>query len=120
MITHFSNPDSSLILEAGREVSLTLDLEVKNDAEYVMIEVPIPAGCSYASEETNFRLEVHREYFKEKTSIFCERLKKGNYRFEIRLLPRYSGKYRLNPAKAELMYLPTFYGNNEMKKIVVE
>ena len=27
-----------------------------------------------------------------------------------------TGSYRLNPARAELMYYPVFHGRNEMKK----
>jgi hypothetical protein len=35
-------------------------------------------------------------------------------------MPRYSGKYTLNPAKAELMYFPMFNANNELKKVTIE
>jgi uncharacterized protein YfaS (alpha-2-macroglobulin family) len=48
-----------------------------------------------------------------------EKMDKGVYTFEIELEPRYTGNYQLNPAKAELMYFPVFYGRNEMKKTVV-
>jgi uncharacterized protein YfaS (alpha-2-macroglobulin family) len=116
----FENLDAAMNLTAGKEVKLIVDLIVKKDAEYVMIEIPVPAGCSYASKETNFQHEAHREYFKEQTSIFCEYLKAGSYRFEIKLLPRFSGSYNLNPAKAELMYFPVFYGNNQVKKVVIK
>jgi hypothetical protein len=34
-------------------------------------------------------------------------------------MPRYSGKYTLNPAKAEQMYFPVFYGREGMKKVVL-
>jgi uncharacterized protein YfaS (alpha-2-macroglobulin family) len=63
--------------------------------------------------------EVHREYFKDKVSIFCSYLKKGSYTFTIPLLPRYTGKFNLNPAKAELMYFPVFYGREGMKKVEI-
>lgn len=116
----FDNQDSTTVLESGKEVNLIVDVEVKKDAKYVMLNVPIPAGCSYVSKETNYPIESHREYFKEQISIFCESLRKGKYRFEISLLPRYTGKYHLNPAKAELMYFPTIYGNNEIKKVIVK
>ncbi|WP_158795284.1 hypothetical protein [Pedobacter sp. L105] len=62
-------------------------------------------------------VKTHREYFKHKTSIFCSRLKVGKYIFEIELMPRYSGSYSLNPAKAELMYFPVFYGREGMKRM---
>ena len=45
------------------------------------------------------------------------KLKQGKYTFNIDLMLRYSGSYVLNPAKAEMMYFPVFYGREGMKKI---
>lgn len=114
--TRFSN-DSASILKAGQETTLLADVQIKKDAEYVMINIPIPGGCSYADKKNNFPKESHREYFKNETTIFCEYLSKGTYSFEIKLIPRYTGSYTLNPAKIELMYFPTFKGNNEIKRV---
>jgi uncharacterized protein YfaS (alpha-2-macroglobulin family) len=114
-----NKPSNQVGLKAGKPVKLVVHVEVKQEAEYVMLEVPIPAGCSYEQKSTNYSNEVHREYFTYKTSIFCQRLKKGKYEFTILLLPRYSGIYTLNPAKAQLMYFPVFYGRNEVKKVSV-
>ena len=60
------------------------------------------------------------DYFKNKVSIFCSSLKKGDYTFTVSLLPRYTGSYHLNPAKAELMYFPVLYGREGMKRVKVE
>ena len=84
-----------------------------------MINVPIPASCSYADKPNNFPGEAHREYFKQETAIFCEKLAAGTYEFEIELMPRYTGTYTLNPAKVELMYFPTFFANNGKKTLKV-
>jgi TonB-dependent SusC/RagA subfamily outer membrane receptor len=108
-------------LKAGTLVSLTVEVEVRADADYVMIEIPIPAGCSYENKIQNFwGIETHREYFKHKTTIFCTKLKKGTYRFAVQLMPRYSGNYSLNPAKAEMMYFPVFYGREGMKQVAIK
>lgn len=108
-------------LIVGVPAVLTVTLQVKQeDAQYVMIEVPIPAGCSYASKPVNYsRQEVYREYFKEKTVIFSEQLPIGTYKFTIPLLPRFTGRYTLNPAKVELMYFPVVNANNEGKSISI-
>ena len=104
-------------LHAGERVELVATVTADSDAEYVMVEIPIPAGCSYDSKEKgDFWKETHREYYKEKVAVFCKKLRKGTYTFTVRLLPRYTGSYHLNPARAELMYYPVFYGRNEMKK----
>jgi|AGTN01.1.fsa_nt_gi Large extracellular alpha-helical protein len=116
--THFEDHPVQLI--QGKKTKMIVDLQVKKDADFVMINVPIPAGCSYDGKKQNLRNEIHREYFKNETVIFCEQLRSGKYTFEIELLPRFSGNYTLNPAKVELMYFPTFNANNEAKKIGIE
>lgn len=107
-------------LRAGKPERLDVMIEVYKDAEYVMIEVPIPAACSYENKGGYAADEVHRESFRDKTSIFCESLKAGKYTFSINLLPRYAGTFTLNPAKVELMYFPVFEANNLMRKVEVE
>ncbi|MDR0232825.1 MAG: carboxypeptidase-like regulatory domain-containing protein [Dysgonamonadaceae bacterium] len=114
-------------LQAGVAATLTVAVKVKQkNAEHVMIEVPIPAGCSYASKNNYSRYgygsgrEVYREYFKNRVVIFCESLPIGEYIYSIALLPRYTGKYILNPAKVEMMYFPVIESNNGIDKVVIE
>ena len=107
-------------LAAGKPVKFICLVQIKRKADYVMIEVPIPAGCSYQSRRQYYGRETHREYGREKVSIFCEVLPEGRYEFEVELLPRYSGKYTLNPAKTELMYFPMFYGRNVKRLVEVD
>lgn len=113
--------DSLAQLKAGVPVDLQVEVVVKGDADYVMIEVPIPAGCSYREKPQPYsNNEVHREYFKNKVSIFCSSLRQGKYTFRVPLQPRYTGTYHLNPARAEMMYFPVFYGREGMKQVVVQ
>jgi uncharacterized protein YfaS (alpha-2-macroglobulin family) len=115
-------------LTAGEKTTLMVTVEVKQkNAEYVMIEVPIPAGCSYNSKtanDYNYYMnpgkEVYREYFKDRVVIFCENLPIGTYDYKIELMPRYTGRYFLNPAKIELMYFPVIYSNNDERKVGIE
>ncbi|SDK38156.1 TonB-dependent outer membrane receptor, SusC/RagA subfamily, signature region [Pedobacter sp. ok626] len=108
-------------LKPGTLATLRVDVDVRADADYVMIEIPIPAGCSYENKIQSFwGIETHREYFKHKTSIFCTKLKKGTYTFTVQLMPRYAGNYILNPAKAEMMYFPVFYGREGMKRVAIK
>jgi TonB-dependent SusC/RagA subfamily outer membrane receptor len=114
----FENHDT--ILKAGKPVKLIVNVSVKKASEYVMIEIPIPAGCSYQDKSNFVWGEDYREYFKEKVCIYCSRLAQKNYTFEVNLLPRYNGVYHLNPAKAELMYFPVFFGREGMKTIQIK
>ena len=108
------------LLKAGKEVKLKVQLKVKKDDDYVMVNVPIPGGCSYLDKSRSSHYEVYRESFKNETAIFCEKLRRGDYEFTIDLMPRYTGKYTLNPAKVELMYFPTFNANNSLRKVTIE
>jgi hypothetical protein len=105
-------------VKGGEAITLYAEVTVKADADFVMVEVPIPAGCSYDGKEQGYYYggEVHREYFKNKVSIFCRKLTVGKYKFAVKLMPRYSGTYHLNPAKAEMMYFPVFYGREALKQ----
>jgi len=110
-------PDNSI--KNGEEVTLKVNISVNKEAEYTMLNIPIPGGFDYSSKPVNYGLEDHREYFKHKTSIFCSQLKEGEYTFEIPLIAKYSGTYNLNPAKVELMYFPTFHAHEGLKVVKV-
>ncbi|SIT82388.1 carboxypeptidase-like regulatory domain-containing protein [Pontibacter indicus] len=118
--TSFKGMAGQAVLTAGMPVELVVEVEAKANADFVMIEVPIPAGCSYDEKTGRGPYEVHREYFRHKVAIFADRLPKGKHTYTIRLLPRYSGTYTLNPAKAELMYFPVFYGRTGLKGVTIE
>ncbi len=108
-------------LEQGKKAILEVTLEVKNLTEYLMLEVPVPAGCSYGVKSMYSRYpETHREYFRQHTAIFYKVLQPGTYTVEIELEPRFTGTFTLNPARAEQMYFPVFFGRNELKSVKIE
>jgi len=118
--TSFSK--DSVKLEAGKPIALRVEVNVKKDASFenVMIEVPIPGACSYADKRQIFNgVETHREYFKDRTVIFCETMKAGKYIFLVHLLPRFTGKYLMNPAQVSLMYVPVVNANTAIKSVEV-
>ncbi len=106
-------------LKAGESTTLRVTVFVKKPAEYVKIEVPIPAGCSYDEKSGWYPGEQYREQYRDRTVIFCNRLEYGKYTFDIKLLPRYTGSYSLLPAVAELMYFPVFFGRNESTSVKI-
>jgi uncharacterized protein YfaS (alpha-2-macroglobulin family) len=114
------NSNNLTQLIAGKAVRLKVEVDVKGDADYVMVEIPVPAGCSYNDKSpSRSNNEVHREHFKNKVSIFCSSLSKGRHTFTVSLMPRYSGNFHVNPAKAEMMYFPVFFGREGMKKVII-
>jgi TonB-dependent SusC/RagA subfamily outer membrane receptor len=117
--TYFENNGATIKhLKAGEKVAMKVEVNVLKDAEYVHLEMPIPAGCTYGTK-ANIQWNEYREYFRDRVMIFAEKLNKGVYTYTIELEPRYSGTFTLNPAKAQLMYFPTFYGRNEIKTVTI-
>lgn len=106
-------------LEEGRPVRLEARIDVEADADYVMIEIPIPAGMAYASEQPRSHYETYRERYMERTSIFCTRLPRGRHTFSVDLVPRYAGSYAVGAARAELMYYPTRCGRNASTRCII-
>ncbi len=117
--TSFTTDQKPGILVAGKKVTCSITVHVKKDADYIMLQVPIPAGCSYNEKTKASYSEAHREYYKNQVNIYLDHLFIGKYTFKFDLLPRYVGIFHLNPAKAEPMYLPLMYGNNEMKQVKI-
>jgi hypothetical protein len=108
-------------LEQSRPAFLKVKLTVENATDYLLLEVPIPAGCSYGSKQrSRGYTETYREYLRNKVAIFCEHLEPGEYSYYIELEPRFTGQFQLNPAKAEQMYFPVFYGREGMKRVGIE
>lgn len=114
-------PGTRVVLRAGQPAELLVTVDVKSPARYVLVEVPIPAGCSYATmPAAPHPGEVHREYLRHQTGIFLDALPIGRHQFRIALQPRFRGTYTVNPAKAELVYFPTKFGRSASKQAVVE
>lgn len=106
-------------LQQGKTVDLIAKVTVSKAAEYVVIEVPIPAGCSYADYQSYSRGEVHREQLRHCTNIYCDALAEGEYEFRISLIPRFTGYYTVNPAQVEMIYFPVFNANNTITTVKI-
>ncbi len=116
--TSLGNNDNMLM--SGNVITMHVNIECKAEAEYVMLEIPIPAGCYYENKNQGSYPEVYREYFKNRVCIFFEKMQKDNYQFDIELISKFKGSYSLNPSRIELMYFPTFFGRNMLKKVSIQ
>ncbi|WP_353483189.1 alpha-2-macroglobulin family protein [Haliscomenobacter sp.] len=102
-------------------VSLRVEVENFKPANYVMIEIPIPAGCTYFNkQESRNGHEAHREYFTDRVAIFCDALPAGKHQFEVQLAPQFTGSFTLNPVWVEDMYHPLENGSNYIRKVLIK
>ena len=104
-------------LRAGQPAELVVTVDVQAEARYVLLEVPLPAGCSYGPAPARNPLETHRENLRHQVGIFIDYLPIGRHTFRVAVQPRYRGQYTLNPARAELVYFPTRYGRTGSKQV---
>ncbi|HXB42712.1 MAG TPA: alpha-2-macroglobulin family protein, partial [Puia sp.] len=105
-------------LHSGQKIKMIVEVNALKESDYVMVEMPIPAGCVYASKEQD-DWTMHNEFLKNKVIIFSEKMNTGIHYFEVELESRYNGTFTINPAKISLMYFPVFYGRNGMKEIEI-
>lgn len=109
-------------IESGKFVTLHTRIIVKKDAKFMSVEIPIPAGCTYAEKNNNlwYSYEVHREYFKDRIAIYYENLPVGTYHLYFKLEPRFKGVYSINNSLIENMYFPQLNGYNALTQMKVK
>ena len=105
------------VLKAGASFAINVTVEVKKQAEFVQINIPIPAGAVYNGKPNSGH--QHREYLKDKVQIFIENLTIGKHEFSVPLQARFEGVFTVNPAEAQMMYFPVFSGNDGLKMLAI-
>lgn len=114
--TRWQNPT----LVRGENARLIVTVTAEKEAEYVVISVPVPGGCSYNDHQPRSMTETHREEYRNKVNIYCERMSAGTHTFEIDLTPRFNGRYTINPATVKMIYFPAFNANNMIKSVDIK
>ena len=116
----FNNVITNAACKLGEPITLTINVESFKTVDNVMLEIPIPAGFSYYKKPQAAGAETYRLYDYDKTAIFLDKMSAGAYSFTIQLIPKFSGTFKIPPAKVELMYYPEMYNITAPKVIVVE
>ncbi|MCI4669023.1 MAG: hypothetical protein MRZ79_12890 [Bacteroidia bacterium] len=106
-------------LKKGESYQFLVEVDAASFANFIALTIPIPAGCTF-SEKIPAAGELHREYYKDRVVIYLENMDKGKHSFVVPLLSRFGGNYSLNPVQVEMMYMPQFRGNNEIKQLSIE
>lgn len=119
--SHFTQAgDSVAVLRTGTLAEMVVSVDARRRADYVMLEVPIPAGCVSANRSGGSHpQEIHREYQRDRIVVYLNELPEGAHEFRIALEPRFAGKYQLNPAVVTPMYLPGAAGNNAIRTVEI-
>lgn len=108
-------------LKVGEPATLRAKVTSTSQQEFVMVEIPIPAGCEVEQDKCYKGYnETYREYARDKVSIYYQVLRPGQLTIEIPLQVRFKGEYTLNPAYIEAMYTPTFNAYESTRIITIK
>lgn len=97
-------------IAAGDLVEVRLDLEAKNDLEYVLVEDAKAAGLETVEALSGYRWEgdlfPYVEWRDDRVCLYLSRLPRGTHSFTYRFRAETPGGFTALPARAEGMYEP--------------
>jgi hypothetical protein len=134
----------------GEEVEARVRLTLPNELEYVMVEVPKPAGCEpvnplsgwdarlLAVEEDDRVAATHqgadrkeasdaepgrllyREEHDDRSVFFLDHVAAGAWEIRFRMRATTPGDFRVLPAKVTAMYVPAVTANSDARRMKIE
>jgi uncharacterized protein YfaS (alpha-2-macroglobulin family) len=115
-------------LHSGDTIVSRITVEGGN-AQYLMIEDPIPAGCEQVAEVGGFNLDYNeqgwtnwysnREFRDDRTVLFLNYFWAGKQTFQYAMQVQEPGDFRVAPARVELMYQPSVQSNTASGKLTI-
>jgi len=115
---------SGAAVSSGDLVEIELEIESKNDYEYIIVEDMKAAGFEAVDPRSGYlpnAMGAYVELRDERVVFFVRRLARGRHSVAYRLRAEIPGHYSALPAKAAAMYAPELKANsNEIKLRVQE
>jgi alpha-2-macroglobulin len=109
-------------LKSGDLVEVELEIDSKNDYEYLLFEDPKAAGFEPLAVQSGYTFDglgTYREVRDEKVCFFVRRLPRGKHSVSYRLRAEIPGRFSALPAQAYAMYAPELRGNSDEIKLRV-
>jgi len=110
-------------LKSGDLVEIELEIDSKNDYEYLVFEDMKPAGfepVDLRSGYTGNALGAYMEFRDNRVVFFVRRLARGKHSVSYRMRAEIPGKFSALPTKAWAMYAPELKANSDEIKLRVE
>ncbi len=111
------------VLKSGDLVEVELEIDSKNDYEYVLFEDMKAAGFEPVEVRSGYNgndLNAYVEFHDERVGFFARVLARGKHSVSYRLRAEIPGKFSALPAKASAMYAPELKANSSEAKVAVE
>jgi uncharacterized protein YfaS (alpha-2-macroglobulin family) len=109
-------------LKSGELVEVELEIDSKNDYEYVLFEDFKPAGFEPVEVRSGYNrndLGAYVELRDERVCFFVRSLARGKHSVSYRMRAEIPGKFSALPAQASAMYAPELRGNSDEIKLKV-
>ncbi|HEY3964749.1 MAG TPA: MG2 domain-containing protein [Planctomycetaceae bacterium] len=110
-------------LKSGDLVEIELEIDSKNDYEYLIFEdmkasgfEPVELRSGYGSNEMGAYMELRDE----KVCFFIRALARGKHSISYRMRAEIPGKFSALPTRAYVMYAPELQGNSDEIKLAIE
>ena len=110
-------------LKSGDLVEIELEIDSKNDYEYIIFEDPKAAGfepLNVRSGYTYTGLGAYMEVRDENIAFFARLLPRGKHSITYRMRAEIPGQFSALPTTIEAMYAPELKGNSDEQKLRIE
>jgi uncharacterized protein YfaS (alpha-2-macroglobulin family) len=109
-------------LKSGDLVEIELEIDSKNDYEYLIFEDMKPAGFEAVDQRSGYTgnaLGAYVEFRDNRVVFFTRMLARGKHSVSYRMRAEIPGRFSALPTRASAMYAPELKGNSDELKIGV-
>ncbi|WP_165226614.1 alpha-2-macroglobulin family protein [Aquisphaera insulae] len=110
-------------LKSGELVEVELEIESKNDYEYLLFEDYKAAGFEPVEVRSGYNgndLGAYVEFRDDRVAFFTRTLARGKHSVAYRLRAEIPGQFHALPARAQAMYAPELKGNSDEIRLQIK
>ena len=110
-------------LKSGQLVEIELEIDSKNDYEYIVFEDMKAAGFEPVEVRSGYNgneMGAYVEFRDERVVFFVRHLARGKHSISYRMRAEIPGKFSALPAKASAMYAPELKANSDEMKVAIQ
>jgi uncharacterized protein YfaS (alpha-2-macroglobulin family) len=111
------------MVKSGDLIEIELEIDSKNDYEYLIFEDPKAAGFEALAVRSGYTytgMGAYMEVRDEKIAFFARVLPRGKHSISYRMRAEIPGQFSALPTRAYAMYAPELKGNSDEIKIRVQ
>ena len=115
--------EENAILKSGDLVEVELEIDSKNDYEYILFEDMKASGFEPVDLQSGYNgndLHAYMELHDERVCFFARELARGKHSVAYRLRAEIPGKFSALPTKASAMYAPELKANSDEYKVQIK